>query len=110
MGGTLGGAWGSVFCCIIGSCIVARVQLGGGVGVGVGALVAEKISASYRVASMVWAPKRSKGTASAGFARASARLLAASMPMVAEDIAGMAPFWGGNCTVLVMCYPRVYCM
>ena len=35
-------------------CIVARVILGGGVGVGVGAPVAAKMSASYRMASMVW--------------------------------------------------------
>ena len=41
------------------------------------------------MASMVWAPKRAKGAAGAGFARASTRRLTASMAASDEDIAGM---------------------
>ena len=52
-GGTLGGAWGSVLRCKMGSCIVLQVILGGGVGVGVGEPVVEKMSASCQMESMV---------------------------------------------------------
>ena len=75
-------------------CIVARVILGGGVGVGVGAPVAAKMSASCLMESMVWVPKRAKGAASVGYARASSRRLDASVDFSAEDTAGMAPVWG----------------
>ena len=91
VGGTLGGAWWYILCCSMVSCIVARVRLGGGVGVGVGAPVASKMLASCRMASMVWVPKWVKGAAGAGFARASARRLAASVAASSEDISGMAP-------------------
>ena len=94
-GGTLGGAWGSVLCCRMGSCTVVRVCLVGWGGLG-GALVAENMSASCRMSSMVWAPKRANGAAGAGFARASARRLAASMAASAEDMAGMVPLCGKN--------------
>ena len=94
VGGTLGGAWGSVLSYRRGSCIVARVRLGGGVGVGVGALIAAKMSASCRMASMVWAPKQAKDATGAGFARASDRPLSASMAASEEDIAGMALLQG----------------
>ena len=107
VGGTLGGAWGSVLRCSIVSCIVSRVCFGGGVEVGVGAPVSEKKSASCRMASMVWVQKQEKGATSAGFARASARRLDVSVAASAEDIAGMAPLWGGNCTVLAMRSPCV---
>ena len=79
MGGTLLGAWGSVLRCSRVIYIVARVRLGGRVGVGVGAPVAVKMSASCQKAYMVWAQKRVKGAVSAGFARASARCMDASM-------------------------------
>ena len=49
VGVTLGGAWGLVLRCRVGSSIVARVCLGGRVGVGVGATVAAKMSASWRM-------------------------------------------------------------
>ena len=91
VGGTLRGAWGSVLRCSMGSSIVARVRLVGGGVDGVGAPVAAKMLASCRITFMVWAPKRAKGAAGAGFARASARHLAASMAASAEDISGMAP-------------------
>ena len=94
---------GSVLCCILGSYTVARVCLVGGVGFGGCALVAENISASYHMASIVWASKRAKGATGAGFARASARRLAE----LAEEMSSMAPFWGGNWKVLVMRSPRV---
>ena len=42
MGVTLRDTWGLVLSCSGGSCIVAQVRLGGGLGVGVGAPVAEK--------------------------------------------------------------------
>ena len=94
VGGTLGGAWGSVLRCSMGSCIVAWVRLEGGVGVGGCAPVASKISASRRMASMVRDPKRAKGGAGAGFARSSARSLAASVSTSAEEIPGMSLLWG----------------
>ena len=102
----LGGAWGSVLCCRKGSCTVVRVCLVGGVGLRGGASVVENMLASFRMASMVWAPKRAKGEAGAGFARVSARCLAASVAVSAEDMAGMAPLWGKNWKVLVMRYPE----
>ena len=107
VGGTIGGAWGLVLRCSRGICIVAWVRRGGGVWVGVGAPVAAKMLASCRVASMVWAPKRAKVAAGAGFARASDRRLDESVVALAEDIAGMAPLWGENCTVLAMRYTHV---
>ena len=107
MGGTLGGAWGSVLCCSLDSCTVARVRLGCGVGFGGCATVAAKILASFRMSYMVWAPKQEKGAAVAGFSRASDRRLDASVAASAEDIAGMAPLWGENWTVLVMRSPCV---
>ena len=93
VGGPLGGAWGFVLYYIMGSCVAARVHLVGGVVVGVDALVAAKIPASCWMASVVWAPKQDKGAVSTGFARDSARCMAASMSASAEDIAGMAPLW-----------------
>ena len=82
-GGTLGGSWGLVLCCRLVSCTVVRVCLVGWVGLD-GVPVAAKISASCRLASMVWAPKRAKGAAGAGFSRASDRRLAASVAALAE--------------------------
>ena len=107
VGGIIGGAWGSVLRCSMVSFVAARVRLVGRVVVGVGVPFAAKFSASCRMSSMVWAPKRAKGLAGAGFARALARRLALSVAALAEDIAGMAPLLGGNCTVLVMHSPRV---
>ena len=104
--GTLRGAWGSVLCCRLGRCTIVRVCLVGWVGLG-GALVAAKMSASCRMASKVWAPKREKGAAGAGFARASDRRLAVYVDALVEDMAGMAPLCGKNCTVLVINSPRV---
>ena len=106
MGGTLGGDWGSILCCRLGSCKVVRVCLVGWVGFG-GAPVAANMPASFRMASKVWASKRAKGAAGPGFVRASARHLAASVAASAEDMDGMAPFCGENFTVLVMRSPRV---
>ena len=57
VGGTLGGSWGSALLFSGGICIIARVCLGGGVGVGVGAPVAAKKLANCWMESMVWAPK-----------------------------------------------------
>ena len=79
-GGTLGGAWGLVLWCRLGSCTVLHVRLVGWGGLG-GAPVAEKMPASCRMASMVWAPNWAKGAAGAEFARASARRQAASEDM-----------------------------
>ena len=81
----------------------------GGVGFGGCAPVVAKLSASCRMASMVWAPKQENSAAGAGFARASARCLDASVAASAEDMAGMAPLWE-KCTVLVMQSPRVSSM
>ena len=74
----------------------------GGVGFGGCAPVVANILDSCRMKSMFWAPKRAKGAAGAGFARASARRLAVSVEASAEDMAGMAPLWGENWKVLVM--------
>ena len=95
LGSTLGGAWGSVLCCRLGSCTVVCVCLVGWVGFG-GAPVVAKMLDSFRMASMVWSPKRAKGVAGAGFARASARRLAVSVAALAEDMAEMAPLCGEN--------------
>ena len=94
-GGTLGGAWGSILYCRLGSCTVVQVCLVGWVGFG-GAPVVARMSARCQMESMVWVPKRAKCAAGAGFARASARRLAASMAASAEDMAGMAPLCGKN--------------
>ena len=94
-GVTLGGAWGSVLCFRLGSCTVVRVCLVGWVGLG-GAPVAAKMSATCQMESMVWAPKRVKGAAGAGFAKASVRRLTESMAASAEDMDVMAPFCGEN--------------
>ena len=75
VGGTLGGAWGYMLHCRMGSCIYARVHLVGWIVVGVGAPVAAKMLASCQMAYMVWALNQSKGAAGAGFARVSARRL-----------------------------------
>ena len=107
VGGNLGGAWGSVLCCSLGICTFARVRLGGGVGLGGCAPVAANMSASFRMASMIWAPKRAKGTTVAGFVRASARRLAAYVAVLADDMYVMAPLCGKNWTVLVMRSPHV---
>ena len=107
VGVTLGGAWGSMLCCSLGSCTVARMRLVGGVGFGGCETVAAKILASFRMASMIWVPKRAKGAASAGFARAPARRLAASVAASTEDMAGMVALWGKNRTVLVIRSPCV---
>ena len=79
----------------------------GGVGFGGCAPVVAKMSASCRMASMVWAPKQAKAAASAGFARASARRLAAFVAESAENMDDMAPLWAKNWTVLVMRSPCV---
>ena len=55
---------------------------------------------------MVLEPKQAKGESVAGFARASARRLAASVAASADDMSGIAPLWGGNWKVLVMRSPR----
>ena len=91
---TLGGAWGSVLCCSLGSCTVARVRLGGGVGFGGCTPFAAKMLASCRMASMVWVLNQEKGAAGAGFSRPSTRRLYASVAALAEDMDGMAPLWG----------------
>ena len=65
----------------------------GWVGLG-GAPVAAKMLATCWMASMVWALKRAKGAAGAGFARASASRLAASVVALTEDTAGMALLCG----------------
>ena len=78
-GGTLGGAWGSVVCCSLGICTVARVCLVGGAGLRGCAPVVANMSASCRMTSMVWEPKRAKGAAGAGFERTLARRLDASV-------------------------------
>ena len=99
LGGTVGvtlvGAGGSVLCCRLGRCTVVHVCLVNWGGLG-GAPFAAKMSSSFRMASMVWVPKRAKGAAGAGFARASARRLAASVATSVEDMAGMAPLCGGK--------------
>ena len=79
----------------------------GGVGLRSGEPVVANMSASFRMAYMVWAPKWAKGAAGTWFARASTRRLAASVAVSLEDMAGMAPLCGKNLTVLVMRYPRV---
>ena len=107
MGGTRGGAWGSVLCCSLESCTVAWVCFRGGVVIGGCAPVAANMSAICRMASMVWVPKQAKVAASAGFSRESDRHMAASLDVLAEDMSGMAPLCGKNWTVLVMRYPRV---
>ena len=61
-----------------------------------GALVVAKMSASCRMASMVWAPNQAKGAAGAGVARASAMRLDASVAASTEDMAGVAPLCGKN--------------
>ena len=68
----------------------------GGIGFGGCAPVVAKMSASFQMTSMVWAQKRAKGAAGAGFSRASARRLAASMTALADEMSGMAPLWGGE--------------
>ena len=83
------------------------MRLGGGVGFGGCAPVVAKMSASCRMASMVWATKQANDAAGAGFARASARCLAAYVADSAEGMAGMAPLWEGNWTVFVMRSPHV---
>ena len=107
VGGTFGGAWGSVVCYSLGICTVSRVRLVGGLGFGGCVLVVAKMSASFWMASMVWEPKRKKGTAGAGFARASARSLAVSVAASTEDMSGMVPLWGEKLTFLVMRSPHV---
>ena len=69
------------------------MRLGGGLGVGVDALVAEKNSANLRMASMIWAPKLAKDAAGAGLERAADRRLDASVAPLAEYIAVMALLW-----------------
>ena len=81
--------------------------LGDGVGVGVGAPVAAKMSVSCQIASMVWAPKQAKGAASAGLERESTRRLNASVTVSVENIVGMETLWGKTCTVLVASSPHV---
>ena len=49
-----------------------------------GATVAVNILADCRMVSIVWETKQAKGASSR---------LAASVAVLAEDIAGMAPFW-----------------
>ena len=92
-GGTLGGAWGSVMCCRLGSCKVVRMCLVGWVGF-FGAPVVANMSASCWMVSMVWAPKRVKGAAGAGFTRASARRLSESVAASEEDMVEMAQLCG----------------
>ena len=71
-------------------------------GVGVVVPAAEKMSADFQIASMVWAPKQAKGAAGAGLAKALARRLAESMAALAEDIAGMEPLCGKYSTVFAV--------
>ena len=78
----------------MGNSVVVQVRVWGGVGVGVGVMDAEKMSDNCLMASMVWAPKREKGAASAGLGRVLARPLATSVAESVEDIVGMAPLWG----------------
>ena len=56
---------------------------------------------------MVWASNREKGVVGAGFARASARRLAAYVDASVEDITGMALLLGGDYTFLEMLSPHV---
>ena len=72
-----------------------------------GVPVVSMMSASYRMASMVLAPKWAKGAAGAWFVRASARRLAASVAALTEDMAVMALLWWKNWTVWEMLFPRV---
>ena len=74
--------------------LLCRCAFGGGVGVGVGVMDAEKMSDNCLMASMIWAPKREKGAASAGLGRVLARPLATSVAESVEGIVGMAPLWG----------------
>ena len=90
MGVTFRCAWGSVLRCSMVSFVAARVRLVGRVVVGVGVPFAAKFSASCRMSSMVWAPRRAKFAAGAGFVRASARRLAASVAAPAEYMTAMA--------------------
>ena len=87
---------GSYLSCSVGNCVITRVRLGGAVGVGVCVLATAKMLADCRIASMVWAPKRVKGVAGVGSARASARHLDVPVAALEEDVGGMAPLWGEN--------------
>ena len=87
--------------------VVAQVYFGGRVGVGVGALVAEKTLPNYWMVSIVWAPKQAKVAAGAGLASALARRLATPVAASEEDIAVMATLWGKNSTFLDVRYLRV---
>ena len=91
----------------VGSGVAVWVRLGGGVGVGVGVPATAKMSASCRIASMVWAPKRAKGAAGAGFVRASERRLDKYMAASAEEISDMASLWRKKSTVFAVNSPRV---
>ena len=95
-------------CCSLDSCTVARVRLGGGVGFGGCVPVAENMSASCRMASMVWAPKQENSAAGAGFARASSRCLDVSVAALAKETAGMAPLWGKSAVALVVKWGCAY--
>ena len=73
-----------------------------------GVPVAVKFSANCRIAFMVWALKRAKGTAGVELVRASERRLAASVDALVEHVAGMAPLWGENYTVFSVSSTCVY--
>ena len=77
--------------CSEGSCIVAQVSLGGGVGVDVSAPVAAKILANFWMTSMVWTPEGAKSAAGEGLDRELTRRLAVSVAVSAENIAVMEP-------------------
>ena len=89
----------------MGNSVVARVHLSVGVGVGMGALDTAKHSANFLMTSVVWEPKRAKGAASAGIARALARRLAVSVDASTEDIVGKAPLWGKTLIFLLWNLP-----
>ena len=104
---TLRGAWGSALPCSVGNGVATQVRLGGGVEVGLGVPVAEKLPTNCWVVLMVWAPKRAKDAASSGLVRASARQLAAPVAASEEDIAVMVLLWGENNTVFAVLSPRI---
>ena len=85
--------------CSVENGAVVLVCLWGGVGVGVGALDTAKMLSNFLMASMVWAPKRARGAAGVGLARALARRIAASVAALAEYIVGMVPM----CVCLCVC-------
>ena len=105
VGGTPGGAWGSAFPGSVGNGVSTQVLLGRRVWGWCGCAGCYKISDNYQIASMVWAPKRAKGAAGVGLARAPTRRLDMSVAASAEDISGMALLWGGTILFLLCALP-----